>query len=141
MKGYGPVDAMEYPRFSGIRTFMRLPHVQDLSSVDFAIIGAPLVMANFRRGTSDNVDGDIGLGNQRLDQRTLARADLTEEAQVNRPAFLPGRQFLQLLARQFRVDPRGLGLQQPFLDLFPGQLRGGRVGQTAATARPIISPT
>lgn len=41
MKGYGPVDAMEYPRFSGVRTFMRLPYIQDLQGVDFAVIGAP----------------------------------------------------------------------------------------------------
>ena len=41
MKGYGPIDAMEYPRFSGIRTFMRLPHVIGLQDVDFAIIGVP----------------------------------------------------------------------------------------------------
>lgn len=41
MKGYGPVNAMEFPRFSGIRTFMRLPHVHDLVGVDFAVIGAP----------------------------------------------------------------------------------------------------
>jgi agmatinase len=41
MKGYGPVDAMVYPRFSGIRTFMRLPYIHDLAGVDFAIIGAP----------------------------------------------------------------------------------------------------
>ena len=24
---YHPVDAMEYPRYSGLRTFMRLPHI------------------------------------------------------------------------------------------------------------------
>jgi agmatinase len=41
MKGYGPIDAMEFPRFSGIRTFMRLPFIQDLQGVDFAVIGAP----------------------------------------------------------------------------------------------------
>jgi agmatinase len=41
VKGYGPVDAMELPRFSGIRTFMRLPHVRDLAGVDFAVVGAP----------------------------------------------------------------------------------------------------
>jgi agmatinase len=38
---YRPVDAMMYPRYSGIRTFMRLPHVTDLSGVDFAIVGVP----------------------------------------------------------------------------------------------------
>ncbi|NIR58963.1 MAG: agmatinase [Gammaproteobacteria bacterium] len=32
---------MVYPRFSGISTFMRLPHVQDLEGVDFAVIGLP----------------------------------------------------------------------------------------------------
>lgn len=38
---YQPVDAMVYPRFEGIRTFMRLPHVTDLGGVDFAIVGVP----------------------------------------------------------------------------------------------------
>jgi agmatinase len=38
---YRPVDAMTYPRYSGIRTFMRLPHVTDLDGVDFAIVGVP----------------------------------------------------------------------------------------------------
>ncbi len=38
---YRPVDAMVYPRFSGIRTFMRLPQVTDLTDVDFAIVGVP----------------------------------------------------------------------------------------------------
>lgn len=32
---------MVYPRFSGIRTFMRLPHVTDLAGVDFAVAGVP----------------------------------------------------------------------------------------------------
>ncbi len=40
-KKYQPTDAMVYPRFSGIRTFMRLPHVVDLKGVDFAIAGVP----------------------------------------------------------------------------------------------------
>lgn len=40
-KRYQPVDSMVYPRFSGIRTFMRLPHIDDLNGVDFAIVGVP----------------------------------------------------------------------------------------------------
>ena len=41
-KRYHPVNAMEYPRYSGIRTFMRLPHVTDLSTdVDIAVVGVP----------------------------------------------------------------------------------------------------
>src|SRR3954468_22826777 len=36
-----PVDALVYPRFSGIPTFMRLPHVTDPSELDVALIGIP----------------------------------------------------------------------------------------------------
>ncbi|MDH3648998.1 MAG: agmatinase, partial [Saprospiraceae bacterium] len=39
---YIPVDAMVHPRFAGIRSFMRLPHVTELATdVDFAIVGVP----------------------------------------------------------------------------------------------------
>jgi agmatinase len=41
MPRYGPPDAFEMPRFSGPRTFMRLPHVRDLEDVDVAIVGIP----------------------------------------------------------------------------------------------------
>ncbi|MCB0007610.1 MAG: agmatinase [Anaerolineales bacterium] len=41
-KRYHPVSAMEFPRYSGIRSFMRLPQVSDLSQdVDIAIVGVP----------------------------------------------------------------------------------------------------
>ena len=40
-KRYRPADAMVYPRFEGIRTFMRLPHVTDLTGVDAAVVGVP----------------------------------------------------------------------------------------------------
>ena len=36
-----PVDALVYPRFSGIPTFMRLPHVDDAKELDIALIGIP----------------------------------------------------------------------------------------------------
>jgi agmatinase len=38
---YGPADSTAMPRFSGPRTFMRLPYVQTLDDVDVAIIGIP----------------------------------------------------------------------------------------------------
>jgi agmatinase len=38
---HGPPDAMVYPRFEGIRTFMRLPHLTDLAGVDLAVVGVP----------------------------------------------------------------------------------------------------
>jgi agmatinase len=38
---YQPADALQFPRFAGIRTFARLPHVTNLNDVDVAIVGAP----------------------------------------------------------------------------------------------------
>lgn len=38
---YRPVNSPTAPRYSGIRTFMRLPYVTDLEGVDFAIVGVP----------------------------------------------------------------------------------------------------
>jgi agmatinase len=51
MPRYGPVDASQSPRFVGVRTFMRLPHVTDLADVDVAILGIPFdTGATFRVG-------------------------------------------------------------------------------------------
>jgi agmatinase len=56
MPRYEPIDAMTSPRFAGVRTFMRLPHVPDLEIlkrdlVDFAIVGLPFdTGATFRVG-------------------------------------------------------------------------------------------
>ena len=36
-----PVDALTYPRFSGIATFMRLPHVTNPAELDIALVGIP----------------------------------------------------------------------------------------------------
>lgn len=41
MPKYAPPSASVAPRFTGIRTFMRLPNVQDMTDVDFAIVGIP----------------------------------------------------------------------------------------------------
>ncbi len=51
MNKYKPIDPIKSPRFSGIRTFMRLPYVQKLNNVDFAVIGVPSdAGASFRTG-------------------------------------------------------------------------------------------
>src|SRR5580700_1474772 len=42
-----PVDALEYPRFAGISTFFRLPHIPDPNRLDVALLGIP-----FDGGTS-----------------------------------------------------------------------------------------
>jgi len=36
-----PVDALVYPRFSGVPTFMRLPHITSAADLDIAIVGIP----------------------------------------------------------------------------------------------------
>jgi agmatinase len=41
MVHYGPPDPQAMPRFSGPRTFMRLPYVQTLEDVDIAVVGIP----------------------------------------------------------------------------------------------------
>jgi agmatinase len=48
---YGPPNALEIPRYSGVRTFMRLPHVRDPEDVDIAVVGIPTDDAvSFRSG-------------------------------------------------------------------------------------------
>ncbi|MFL6058739.1 MAG: arginase family protein, partial [Rubrobacteraceae bacterium] len=51
MVRYEPANSLETPRFSGVRTFMRLPNVQDLENADAAVVGAPFdTGASFRAG-------------------------------------------------------------------------------------------
>jgi agmatinase len=49
---YQPIDARHWPRFSGIRTFARLPHVPDpADDVDVTVVGFPFDTAtSFRPG-------------------------------------------------------------------------------------------
>jgi agmatinase len=47
-----PIDAKIFPRFAGVRTFMRLPHALDLHGIDVAAIGIPFDTAtSFRAGS------------------------------------------------------------------------------------------
>jgi agmatinase len=52
---YGPADAKRAPRYTGIRTFARCPHVRDLDGVDIAAVGVP-----FDTGTSYRVGARFG---------------------------------------------------------------------------------
>lgn len=48
---YKPLDAQVIPRFAGIRTFMRAPHVTELKGVDAVVYGIPFDTAtSFRTG-------------------------------------------------------------------------------------------
>lgn len=55
MTHYKPANSFESPRFSGVRTFMRLPNVRDLENADAAIVGAP-----FDTGSSFRVGARFG---------------------------------------------------------------------------------
>ena len=58
MVRYEPANSLETPRFSGVRTFMRLPDVQDLENADVAIVGAPFdTGATFRAGARFGPEG------------------------------------------------------------------------------------
>jgi agmatinase len=55
---YRPLDAQVIPRFAGIRTFMRAPHVTDLDGVDAAVLGIPFDTAtSFRSGARFGPEG------------------------------------------------------------------------------------
>jgi agmatinase len=48
---YKPLDAQVIPRFAGIRTFMRAPHVTELAGIDVAVYGIPFDTAtSYRTG-------------------------------------------------------------------------------------------
>jgi agmatinase len=48
---FKPLDAQVVPRFAGVRTFMRAPHVTDLEGVDAAVFGIPFDTAtSYRTG-------------------------------------------------------------------------------------------
>ena len=46
---YGPVDASRAPRYTGIRTFARCPHVRTPEDVDVAVVGVPFDTATSYR--------------------------------------------------------------------------------------------
>src|SRR5215217_1560564 len=52
---YGPADARRAPRYTGVRTFARCPHVRELDGVDVAVVGIP-----FDTGTSFRVGARFG---------------------------------------------------------------------------------
>lgn len=49
---YGPIHHSKSPRYTGIRTFMKLPQVSNLDGVDIAIVGLPFdTGASYRSGS------------------------------------------------------------------------------------------
>jgi agmatinase len=55
---YGPPDATRAPRYSGIRTFARCPHVRETEGVDVAVVGVPFDTAtSYRSGARFGPEG------------------------------------------------------------------------------------
>jgi agmatinase len=52
---FQPLDALIHPRFAGIPTFMRLPHVSDPEELDIALVGVP-----FDGGTTYRAGARLG---------------------------------------------------------------------------------
>ena len=46
---YQPPEASHAPRYTGIRTFARVPHVESLEDVDVAVVGVPFDTATSMR--------------------------------------------------------------------------------------------
>ncbi|HEV7771933.1 MAG TPA: agmatinase [Conexibacter sp.] len=63
---YGPASAALAPRYSGVRTFARCPHVSDLAGADVAVVGVPFdTGTSYRPGPRFGPDG-IRAGSQLL---------------------------------------------------------------------------
>jgi len=59
MKKYAPIDALKSPRFCGLTSFMRLPHLRTTTDVDAAIIGIPFDTATTFRVGSRFAPGEV----------------------------------------------------------------------------------
>jgi agmatinase len=80
MPRYGPPDAFEMPRFSGPRTFMRLPHVRDLEGVDAAVVGVPTDGAVvFRSGARFGPEGIRSASVMLRNYNPMLRVDVVEK--------------------------------------------------------------
>jgi agmatinase len=77
---YGPPDAFELPRFSGPRTFMRLPHVRELDEVDVAVVGVPTDGAVvFRSGARFGPEGIRSASVLLRNYNPILRVDVVEK--------------------------------------------------------------
>jgi agmatinase len=77
---YGPPDAFATPRFSGPRTFMRLPHVQELTDVDAAVVGVPTDGAVvFRSGARFGPEGIRSASVLLRNYNPILRVDVVEK--------------------------------------------------------------
>src|SRR2546421_6035109 len=76
---YGPIDSSQSPRFTGVRTFMRLPYVESLEDVDVAVIGVPIDDAvSFKSGARFGPEGIRSASVLLRPYNPALRVDVTE---------------------------------------------------------------
>ena len=85
----------------------------------------PVMMLNGGGGSSNHVGVHAGTGQQGIDQRALATADLTKQCQVYGLQLTSSRQFLQLTPGRLNVDTSRRGgfqvcLQFSLCQILPG---------------------
>jgi agmatinase len=108
VKGYGPADTSQSPRFAGISTFLRLPNTTDLSGADVAAVGLP-----FDTGASFRVGARFGPKGLR-EASCSFRADYDPELDV--------RPFEHLSAIDYGDAPVVPGATVPSLERMTGAL-------------------
>lgn len=108
MKGYGPADTSQSPRFAGISTFLRLPNTTDLDGVDVATVGLP-----FDTGASFRVGARFGPRGLR-EASCSFRADYDPELEVE--------PFEHLSAIDYGDAPVVSGAAVPTLERMAGAL-------------------
>jgi agmatinase len=116
---YRPPDAMAYPRFEGIRTFMRLPFVSDLRGVDLAVVGVPF---------------DTG-GTYRVGAR-FGPAGIRHESMLLRPYHPELR--IDLFEHLSAVDHGDLPVTPGYLPESHAQIEAGAAAVLASGATPLF---
>jgi agmatinase len=108
VKGYGPADTSQAPRFAGISTFLRVPHTTDLGGVDVAVVGLP-----FDTGASYRVGARFGPRGLREASASF-RPDYDPELDV--------QPFEHLSVVDFGDAPVVPGAAEPSLERMAGEL-------------------
>ncbi len=72
-------------------------------------LAPPVVVLDGGRGAADHIRLHTGVRQQRIDQRTLAAADLAKQREMHDFQLSPPRQFLQLAPGGLDIDTRSAG--------------------------------
>jgi agmatinase len=126
-----PVDALVYPRFSGLPTFMRLPHITDPSELDVAVLGVP-----FDGGTTYRPGPRFGPRNVRV-QSAMIRP-WNPVLKVNPYAKLRVGDFGDLSINPLSLDDTYKRITQQLVDVLKSGARTLCVGGDHSILLPIL---